>query len=481
MKTTSLYFILSFIAIIYVAAQTAQAVDLNQIFTISVRGSFRQDIPGFPCEDCDCTETDPPSPCSTWFDGVTCIDSNPDPDDNQQRWGADASGGSGCECFCQSGVGFAGITDVPIQANSPNSTRIGRMTHYNNVITGNSPTKLQLFINMSAPELADNFETIFPLSFIETPNHSPVSSCDPSIQRTNTPCDDRFSFDAYVITKSFLSNNVRYTLQITGFIQEGGTEPIAQFVTKEAAATTANVFAKIVTFCEEADCGPNEQFEAAPLCACQCVLTNKTCNAVFGPLIAVDEEECTCACASDGSECNATNPDIGAFNEDTCSCGCNVTNDYCSSINPLYEASLLPGVCACLCNRQRFIECRTENLFFFPTGDDCVCTCGVTDDLCKDVFGNKYRANRDKCGCFVPGEDTGLTDEEIAGIVVASVVGPLLIIAFILILAAVLAYLILAGYMPGIYGHKIAQGSFAAGGISGLYKDKWTTNSNAMA
>jgi hypothetical protein len=321
---------------------------------------------------------------------------------------------------------------------------------------------------------------VFPLSFIETTNRpSGASACDPSIQRSTKACDDRFSFDDVKISESFISQNVRYTLVITGFIQPGGTEPINQFITEEGLVSTANVFAKIVTFCEAIECDVNFEFQFAPVCACVCILSNKTCNDVFGDSIAVNPDTCACECAKDGSECNATNPDIGAFNPDTCSCGCNVTTAYCKTINPLYEASLIPDTCECACNRQRFIECRAINTFYIPIGPECDCVCGVSNQACKELFGKSYRANKKKCSCFVPGADTGLTDGEIAGIVVASVVGPLLIIGFILLLAALLAYLILKGYIPGIYGYKIAQGNFAAGGNSSLYADPWTSASNA--
>lgn len=447
-----------------------------------MRGSFRHDIAGFECTDCDCGD-----PCSNWVDGFQCYPAF-GPDDNEQRWGSGQA--SGFNCFSQSGIGFKGETAIPMTANDPTDIKIGFMTHYNNVISPPTPTKLQLYIKLTAPELGQAFETIFPMSFIETTNRATVAVCDPSIQRFDVPCDDRFSFDAYAITKSFVApNNVRYTLQITGFIQDavGATEPLAQFVTKEKAVTRANVFARIVTFCEAKECKPNEVFEGSPKCDCTCILSNKTCKGIW-PTSVVDDETCQCACGetSESLGCNATNPAIGAFNEESCTCGCALTNAICKAQNNRYEVSLGAVPCKCVCARQYYIDCKATNAFFVPAGEKCGCVCGVTDELCQALFegqknAKKYRADKDKCGCFIPGGDTGLTDEEIAGIVIATVLGPLILIGLVVLLAALLAYLILAGYIPGIYGYSIAQGSFAAGGNSSLYADPWQNNSNATA
>lgn len=414
-------------------------VDLNQIFEVSVEGSFEHNIPNFVCTSCDCTKDDGstppdpskpnvlgPPPCSIWETNVDSCDNAGNKDQSRQRWGKGSDDPKEYNCFSNSGIGFQGYQNIIMQANSANSTNIGRMSHYNNAIQAPSPTKLQLYIKLTSPQLSEAFETIFPLSFIETTNHYDypknlpavprLDRCDSSIQRTSTPCDDRFSFDAYIISRSFVSNNIRYTLQVTGFIQFGGTKPISQFVTEERKITRSNVFAKIVTFCEEVPCGVNQVFEGAPTCECVCALTNKTCRTIFGPRIAVDEEECTCACAETETslKCNASNPDIGAFNPDSCSCGCELTHDDCKEVNPLFEVSMVPGTCACVCNRQRWIDCRTTNTFFIPAGPKCLCVCGVTDEICEELFGDNYKADTDKCSCFIPGSDTGLTDEEIA-------------------------------------------------------------------
>jgi hypothetical protein len=39
-------------------------------------------------------------------------------------------------------------------------------------------------------------------------------------------CDDRFSFSDLVLTDTFTKDNIEYTLEIVGFVQDGSTDPI---------------------------------------------------------------------------------------------------------------------------------------------------------------------------------------------------------------------------------------------------------------
>eukprot|EP01087_Luapelamoeba_hula_P018124 TRINITY_DN57_c0_g2_i1.p1 TRINITY_DN57_c0_g2~~TRINITY_DN57_c0_g2_i1.p1 ORF type:complete len:488 (-),score=31.15 TRINITY_DN57_c0_g2_i1:160-1623(-) len=463
-------------------------VNLNQVFSISVRGTFRHTSSAedpfdakFNCDFCD------DGVSQTFVDGFTCPTATSfGADDNEQRWGTQDRG-TPYTCFPQSGAGFQGVSGITLQANSGNNTRIGTFSHYNNAIVGarpgnppSSPTALRLLITMSSPQLSQNFVTAFPLSFVETPNLQ--FQCDPSIQRTSEPCDDRFSFDAFSPSESFVSDNVRYTLIVTGFISDNSSTPLRQFITREGEVSRASVYAQIVTYCVEPECGANEVFVPAPTCGCECALTNKTCQTVFPDAeTAVDDATCSCGCIKDPNSCNATNPDIGAFNVDSCSCGCNLTNSYCKSQNPLWTVKFGGNPCECACNPQKFIECAAINRFYEPTGDKCVCACVATDDLCKETYGKNYRVNKDKCSCFVPGPYTGLTDGQIAGIVVASVLGPLLLLLIMAIIAGVVFYLIWTGVIPGVWGYKIEQGAFGAGGNSSLYQSPWQSNSNVAA
>jgi hypothetical protein len=95
------------------------------------------------------------------------------------------------------------------------------------------------------------------------------------------PCDDRFSFSDLILTDTFTKDNIEYTLQIVGFVQDDSTDltPIKGFVTRESNVTYADVYAKIVTACVQSECGPNEAFQAPPVCGCVCAVTDELCQA----------------------------------------------------------------------------------------------------------------------------------------------------------------------------------------------------------
>jgi hypothetical protein len=64
-------------------------------------------------------------------------------------------------------------------------------------------------------------------------------------------CDDRFSFNTEVSTQaSFVYENVKYTLEIVGFMESDSTVAVKYFSTLETNASRADVYARLVTVCD---------------------------------------------------------------------------------------------------------------------------------------------------------------------------------------------------------------------------------------
>jgi hypothetical protein len=458
--------------LVFVSGQSK--FEVQDTFHVTVTGSFRQDTPS-TCAYCDCSEA---NGCS-WVDDASCPSLGFDePDDNQQRWGVcNTAWGVSCNCFDSSGVGFRGVDNVTIVSNPVDSvgTKIGRMTHYNNQIAGFSPTQLRLTLSMDAPELSQPFSISYPLNFIETPN-SALNKCDPVIQKTDVACDDRFSFSDLVLTDTFTKDNIEYTLEIVGFVQDGSTDPIKGFVTKESNVTYADVYAKIVTACIESKCGVNEVFQAPPVCGCVCAVTDALCQSQNNgnPYWTSVNETCGCQCTLTEADCPANS----TYNATTCSCGCPLTDDQCSVVDKDFVVSPDPTVCGCVCASEVIDACLNQGRFWNASLESCDCYCVVTDELCKDAYGDGYSADSDSCGC-VPGGG-GLSDGEIAGIAVGAAAGALLLACLFALLAGLLAFLIRRGSMPGIYGVKIDDPGFEGASHSPLYHDPWKGNENLL-
>ncbi|ELR13611.1 uncharacterized protein ACA1_037830 [Acanthamoeba castellanii str. Neff] len=450
--------------------------DVQDTFHVNVAGSFRQDTPS-TCDYCDCSAA---NGCS-WVDNSACpsLGFN-EPDDNQQRWGeCNPIWGVTCNCFGSSGVGFRGVSNVTIVSNPTDgvATKIGRMTHYNNPIAGFSPTQLRLTLSMDAPELSQPFSISYPLNFIETPN-TVLANCDPVIQKTSVPCDDRFSFSDLVLTDTFTKDNIEYTLQIVGFVQDDSTDltPIKGFVTRESNVTYADVYAKIVTACVQSECGPNEVFQAPPVCGCVCAVTDELCQAQHNgnPYWASVNETCGCQCTLTEADCPANS----TYDAATCSCGCPLTDDQCNVVDKDFVVSPDPTLCGCVCSSMAVDACRSQGRFWNSSVESCDCYCFVTDQLCEDAYGSGYSADSDACGC-VPGGG-GLGGGEIAGIAVGAAAGALLLACLFGALAGLLAFLIRRGSMPGIYGVKIDDPGFEGASHSPLYHDPWKGNDNLL-
>jgi len=469
-------------------------------FIINVAGTFNYsgaaDCPY--CTQCNGSFTG----CGTWeFLGPTIV---PCPaigktfdDESGQRWGNCYNGPHPCLCFPSSGIGFRGYTNVTMISNPPQnfSTRIARITHYNNGIDAlyiNQPRHLRLTITLTSAQLpGDNSFTVqYPLQFFETPNDAQNNiPCDYAIQISPNACDDIFWFGSTTTSQTFQVGNVKYTLKVAGFLRELDTAPVQRFITPEYNVNTAYLYASIITVCEEIPCGHNSVFLPYPVCGCSCPLTNSLCQITFGSDWIVDTPSCTCVCAANTtaeqqSICQQEFPGGSGqdlvWNPERCGCGCDLNNTYCESINPNYEVAPSGLPCECACAKKFFVDCAVANgPFYQPLTNACVCACVVDDNLCSAHFGAGYYADYQQCGCLAPSSG-GLSSGAIAGIVIGSVAGAVLLALALLGLLALLVFLIMKGIIPGIYGYKIAPADVSTMQTSPMYKDTWST-SNAMA
>jgi len=467
------------------AQQTANNTLPQQTLTVSVTGYFNQTN----CSNCDCT-----SPSCQWIDNYNC--SYAGLQDNIQKWGY-ASGGSYL-CFVESGSGFYGLNNFNITTNPTNNTpsKIGQFTHYNNIIDGSycqnnkqpnctfqpgnpasPPHQLQLTMIITSPQLAQPFTIVFPLHFIETFNFNNVIYCDPGIQYTQTPCDDRFYFDETLnLESSFTVDDKTFTLELAGFLNPliGSNVPIRDVTTEETKVTTVDVYARIISFCAPIDCGSLGVPRGPPQCGCECIVDQQFCTNTYGANWVVTDQ-CGCACGLNASSC----PPTLTFNPSSCSCGCNLTDAECAAINP--EWAVESDTCACGCNKQFVWDCALQNQWFKPQGPNCTCACEITDAQCEALYGVGYTGDSSQCACVIAGGGGGgLSGGAIAGIVIGSLTAAALLTALIGGLAALLVFLIRSGKMPGIYGYRLDPADFSAAENSPMYKSAWVVPGNAL-
>lgn len=127
---------------------------------------------------------------------------------------------------------------------------LAHFAHYNTQIRGDSPTALgmQTLVTVSPPSGPDvvfdlrGSDRTPPLNFIETDNTPP---CDPSIQRTATPCDDRFTFEARALEPvTATSGGVTWHFRLLGWRTPTGDFEDT-FVTEERQINQGTIYAEI--------------------------------------------------------------------------------------------------------------------------------------------------------------------------------------------------------------------------------------------
>lgn len=127
---------------------------------------------------------------------------------------------------------------------------LAHFAHYNTLIRGDSPTALgmQTLVTVKPPAGPDvvfdlrGSDRTPPLNFIETDNTPP---CDPSIQRTATPCDDRFKFEARALEPvTVTSGGVTWHFRLLGWRTPTGDFE-DRFVTEERQINQGTIYAEI--------------------------------------------------------------------------------------------------------------------------------------------------------------------------------------------------------------------------------------------
>jgi hypothetical protein len=153
------------------------------------------------------------------------------------HWGT--STGSG-----QSGLGFN-----PAQPPSFNATPgvlfdLGTLFHYNNPITGNTPTSITLSLLTNIQNaIPVNQAFAFGFTVDETPNSGPVGNCP---YPSTVACSDKITFTNIDTTNAFTLNGQSYTMQLEGFSTDGGATLTNSFISNENATNSAHLYAEFI-------------------------------------------------------------------------------------------------------------------------------------------------------------------------------------------------------------------------------------------
>ncbi|WP_157412923.1 MBG domain-containing protein [Aeromicrobium sp. Root236] len=165
---------------------------------------------------------------------------------NTQNWG---SAGLTDSDFRQSSLALRPAADgSPADLGVP--FLLTTFAHDNYPIRGDSPTSLTLQTKVTAqapagPAAQFNLlgsNTMY-LELLETDNTNSVSQCDPSIQFSNIPCDDRFRL-IDPVESSTTAGGVTWHLTVLGWRTPNGTYS-RDWVTTERVVTQADLYARI--------------------------------------------------------------------------------------------------------------------------------------------------------------------------------------------------------------------------------------------
>ena len=161
-----------------------------------------------------------------------------------QRWG---SSGLADPDF---GQAFASLRPAPAgsAADLGEPFLLTNFAHYNNLIRGDSPTvfALQTLLTVQPPEgppavfRMRGAQTI-PLEYLETDNDPP---CDPDIQQSSRPCDDRWKLGDLNLTSTTTAGGVTWHFELLGWRMPQGTYE-QQLVTEEEHVNQADLYAVV--------------------------------------------------------------------------------------------------------------------------------------------------------------------------------------------------------------------------------------------
>ncbi len=180
-------------------------------------------------------------------------------DENQVRYGRPADNNpDNCTPFSnQSGFGFDGSNGVP-NFNPGEQFLLGVFTHYNNEIYVNRDdaadrlrtVDLAVALNFTDPALSETLN--YTVQLDETPNEAFPCAYG---NEGGRGCNDRVTFPTAIGDETFTIDGVEYTLQITGFVDNGESSscpaapagaPATQFITGEDSLSRACLYGRIV-------------------------------------------------------------------------------------------------------------------------------------------------------------------------------------------------------------------------------------------
>jgi len=163
---------------------------------------------------------------ATW-DTVPGIQTPPDTDENQVRYGLSGYTCSGTSFANQSGFGFDGVNNVGDPAYKT-PFFLGDFTHYNRPINASNPfdyvdldVTLSGFICLGGETPAEGSDLTFPfvMDLDETPNSTPCTYSGTSI------CPDKVTIHDTSFSEKITCDDGVYTLNILGFTEKGlGTD-----------------------------------------------------------------------------------------------------------------------------------------------------------------------------------------------------------------------------------------------------------------
>lgn len=151
--------------------------------------------------------------------------------DNEVRWGNPIPSNGP-----QSGLRFDGESDFGITIDE--DFKVGTLTHFNKPIAFNSAADLaRIEISLDLDGIGPQVFS-FDLDINETPNGGPCPVGD-------IPCPDIISFpETGLAEESFFFDGMRYTLQLTSFMDGEGNNVI-DFVSEEGGDNSAMLFGRI--------------------------------------------------------------------------------------------------------------------------------------------------------------------------------------------------------------------------------------------
>jgi hypothetical protein len=146
--------------------------------------------------------------------------------------------------FGQSGLGFNPAQPPSFDATPGLLFDLGTLFHYNNPITGSTPTSitLSLLTNIQGAVPA-NQAFAFGFTVDETPNSGPVGACP---YPSTVACSDKISFTNLDTTNAFTLGGQFYTMQLVGFSNDGGATTTNSFISNENATNSVHLFAEFI-------------------------------------------------------------------------------------------------------------------------------------------------------------------------------------------------------------------------------------------